>query len=184
MNSMARFAALVGVLAIAGSAGAQVTSFNGDTTGQPIWNRPVAGNPPTSLSGVGLTVTWQSQPLYVTVGGDYVFQETATGAWDNFTFLYQNSFDPNAQLTNVLIGNDDNPSVGLSGFTYNLTPGTQYFFISTGFDTPDFGAFQVAITPPSGSGGVFLGTVPEPTSLALVGLGAGGFAWRRWRKKA
>ena len=26
--------------------------------------------------------------------------------------------------------------------------------------------------------------VPEPTSLAIVGLGVAGFGWRRWKKKA
>ncbi|MGL5017988.1 MAG: PEP-CTERM sorting domain-containing protein, partial [Luteolibacter sp.] len=98
-------------------------------------------------------------------------------AWDNFSFLYAGSFNPTAPLANVLIGNDDQPTVGLSGFSYNLTADSQYFFVTTGFGNSDFGTFTNTI---SGPGNVFLGSnarVPEAGAIlpvfavVLVGLG-------------
>jgi len=163
--------------AMVGVASAQ--TFLGTTTGGPTWTRPVQGNPPTGISGVGVGVRYQTITFTVDVAGSYDFQNTAIGGWDNFTFLYQTAFDPTNQLTNVLIGNDDNPTIGLSGFSRNLALGTDYVFVTTGFAPGDSGAYELKVS--NLVGGVAT-VVPEPASMAAMGLGLAALA--RKRKKA
>ena len=150
--------------ALASVASAQ--TFTGTTVGGPTWNRPNANGalPPNALSGFATAVPLNSFNFTVATAGSYSVQSTATGGWDNYTFLYQNSFNAGSPLTNVIIGNDDNVSIGLSGFTATLTPGTQYFLVTTGRLNASLGAFSNAF---SGPGGVLS---PEPGTFALVGL--------------
>lgn len=71
-----------------------------------------------------------------------------------------------------------------------LTAGTTYFlytssfrdtsYVGTGTTAQPLGPYYIGA---SGPGAITFG-VPEPTSLALVGVGLGGFAWRRFRRKA
>ncbi len=145
---------------------AQAITFGGDTTGGPVWNRPFESL--SGLSAFGTNVPYQVTAFTVTVDGTYTFQNTATGGWDNFTFVYANAFDPAAPLANGLIGNDDNPSVGLSGFSPALTAGTAYFYVVTGFEAAEFGAYSAEITGP---GEVVLTAIPEPGTYGLMGLG-------------
>ena len=184
--------AIVGSLALATSLAAttflaptaQAVNFSGNTTGEPTWNRPLSGNPPTSLSGVGTAVPYESQPFYVTANGAYDFLITGTSPanWDTYAFLYVSNFDPTSQFTNVIIGNDDFPSIGQSGFNgVGLTANTQYFFVTSGFGNTNFGVYDGSIT---GGGDVILGTVPEP--LTMLGAGAAvafGTAFKRRKAK-
>jgi len=151
---------------------AQAQSFPGDTTGGPTWNRPVEGAPPTPpTSGVGTAVPYETISFTVDVSGPYAFNSIAAAIpvdpWDNYAFLYQNSFNPTDQFTNVIVGNDDFPNIGTAGFSsINLTAGTTYIFVSTGFANDDFGPYLLEI------GGPGTASVPEPTTLvAAAGLG-------------
>ena len=118
-------ACLLGALANPVSA----QSFPGTTAGGPTWNRPIGGTPPIVLSGIGTAVPYDLFSFYVSAAGTYSFVSTAN--WDNYTFLYRDSFSPTDQFTNVLIGNDDNPSVGSSGFNFDLQTGVNYFLVVT-----------------------------------------------------
>jgi hypothetical protein len=161
----------------------QTSSFSGTTAGGPTWNRPIAGTPPTTLSGLATDVPYQVTEFQVSASGLYNFLNLATNPlnWDNYTFLYQGSFNPSAPLANVLIGNDDFPGIGQSGFNnVLLTAGQTYFFVTTGFDNSDFGAFSTSVTGP----GLLLfptQVIPEPATLGVFcGLvGVCGLAARR-----
>ncbi len=141
--------AVISIVTTTPSAEAGAITYSGTTAGSPTWNRPVSGNPPTPpLSGVGTLVAYDVQPFYVTGTATFEFLSLATSPsnWDNYTFLYQNSFNPLTPFTNVLIGNDDFPSVGRSGFSYSLNSGTQYFLVTTGFANTDSGSFTNTIS--------------------------------------
>lgn len=146
--------------------------YDGTTVEEPTWNRPfaVGDDPPTELSMLATAVPYSFQFFEVDIAGDYVFQSTVTGpeSWDNYTFLYIGAFDANIPFANILIGNDDDDSIGGSGFTYRLEANTPYYFVTTGFNNDDFGTFRNTIfrMPETGSvvpifGAVFVG-------LALV----------------
>ena len=166
---------------LATPASAQYT-YTGTTVGGPTWNRPNAnGNlAPTSLHAQATAVPYSVFQFAVTTTGAYTFQSTSLSptSWDNYTFLYQTSFAAGSPLTNVVIGNDDNATIGLSGFAMSLTQGTTYFAVTTGAFNPVSGTFSNAINGP----GVV--TTPEPGTLGLLGLAllpCGAFLRRRRR---
>ncbi|MDN3675886.1 T9SS type A sorting domain-containing protein [Flavobacterium paronense] len=109
--------------------------------GGSTWDRPLASG--TGLSGVGVGISYHIYgPFTVDTGGSYTF--TSTQDFDGYIFVYQNSFDPNDQLTNFVAGNDD--SGPGSVITTNLTTGTDYYFVTTSFSPTDFGNFSTVIT--------------------------------------
>jgi hypothetical protein len=175
---------LVGsILAIGfvGTTPAQAATFtySGDTTGRPTWNRPGAGSPPTVISSY--TVPYDVFRFTVDAPGSYSFNSSSP--YDNYGFLYQGSFNPISPLTNVIIGNDDSSNIpGTSwdyGFSTNLTAGTNYFLVSTGFSLGESGAFTTTII---GSGNISAATAaPEP--FTIIGTLVGGTAAMRMRKK-
>jgi len=131
---------------------ADTITYTGTTTGGPTWNRPVAngGSAPVSLSGLATAVPYSVQSFTVSMAGLYSLQSTAvpSSGWDNYTFLYLNGFNPASPLTNILIGNDDNLTIGLSGFSLNLLAGTTYFFVTTGVTNGSFGSFSNTFSGP------------------------------------
>ncbi|MBS0188248.1 MAG: PEP-CTERM sorting domain-containing protein [Planctomycetes bacterium] len=158
---------LIAIAAVSlAASGASAQSWTGNTTGKPTYNRSLVGF--SGLSAVGTAVRYEVFQFTVTQNGSYTFQNTATGGWDNFTFLYQNAFNPGSPLLNGIASNDDNPGIGLSGFSIALTAGTQYFYVATGFANTDFGAYRVDVSSTSG-GQVVL--VPAPGAAALMGMG-------------
>ena len=165
---------------------AATLNYSGDTTGEPTQTRPSEnGNlPPIDLFDIA---NYQSQPFYVDVNGSYNFFSLAVSPanWDNYLFLYQNSFDPFNPLSNVIIGNDDFPIPGRSGFNgVGLTADIQYFLVTTGFGDMFFGTYDNSI---SGLGIVTAGTLPVPfefsPTLGLMIFGVGWQVQRMWKNK-
>jgi len=154
---------------------AHAIDYTGTTVGAPTWNRPVAATPPTSLSGSGTATPFSVQPFTVGTSGNYSFLSVANAPlnWDNYTFLYRTGFSSATPLVNAIVGNDDFPNLGRSGFdNISLTAGTQYFLVTTGFGNTDAGTFTNSI---NGVGAVNLGTgtvVPEAGAglLTLAGF--------------
>ncbi len=139
--------------------------YSGNTKGGPTFNRPqtagfeIAPTDPIALSTIGTRVPYFVQPFIVDTTDSYdVF---GSQNFDGIQYLYQNSFDPNNPLVNLLDGNDPFPDRGNSGFLgLSLTAGQQYVLVTTGFDDTNrsFGTFRNAITnvpiPDSSSMGV------------------------------
>jgi hypothetical protein len=163
-------AAAAALAALAGQAQAVVVVGTIALT-DPTFNRPISGTPPTILSISGSAAHYDLIELAVSATGSYVFQNTAVGAWDNFSVLYQNAFNPALGLLNALVANDDNPGVGLSGFTITLTAGTSYKYIATAFSNSGVGDYSVSITGP---GTITIGAVPEPGTYAMMAMGVAG----------
>lgn len=162
--------------------------FSGDTTGGLTYNRPIAGTPPTALSGVGTAVRYVVTPFRVTISGNYNFLNTTN--YDSYLGIHAGSFDPTNGLLNAIAYNDDFNGTLDGGFAnLALLAGVSYFAVSSGFDNTDFGAFRLDVNGPGnilpngGGGGVPPGGVPEPATWAMLIFGFAGIgaALRRRR---
>lgn len=164
---------------------AATLTYTETTVGSAVFNRPVDNfsSPPTAVAGPGGGMVGYSVFSFnVTAPASYVFQSTATSTnFDNFTVLYQNSFNPIDSVFNAIVANDDNLTPGLSGFTTALNPGINYFLVTTGFENIDAGTFSNTI---AGAGDIVPGTiaaVPEPATIlgSLTAFGYGIYSRRK-----
>lgn len=142
-------------------------TYTAVTTGQPTYNRPEAnGNlAPTVLSFYATNVAFSAQSLTVSQAGTYVMN--SVGPWDNYTILYNSTFNPLNPLNNVIIANDDNPTVGLSGFSVNLAIGN-YVLVTSGWLNSNAGTATNTITGP---GNITATATPETGTMAMLGIG-------------
>jgi hypothetical protein len=115
--------------------------------------------------------------------GRYDFSSTST-PWQNVISLYENAFAPSNNFSNFVSSSTQSPVFGVSTSTFfvpSLTAGTDYFLVTSGYRSTDFGSFTNTI---SGLGNISPSTtsaVPEPFSI--VGTLIGGTAALRMRKK-
>jgi hypothetical protein len=166
------------------SAQAATFTYSDTTVGGSVFNRPVDNfsSLPTAVSGAaGEAVPYNSFGFTVNAPDSYVFQSTAN--FDNFTVLYRNSFNPIDPIFNAIIANDDNLTVGLSGFTTALNPGTNYFLVTTGYDNPDAGTFTNTIVGAGTISPIAATSVPEPATIlgSLAASGYGVYSRRKTR---
>lgn len=148
-------------------------SYSVTTDGGPTWNRPFDT---TGLSMIGNDTPYHVESLQVSAAGSCEFLSEQDD-WDGFLFLYESSFDPDDQLTNLLALNDDFGSTRRSGFDdIPLNTGVTYFLVTTGFANASFGAFTNSVT---GDGVVTFGSsatvIPVPAALPMLLTALAGF---------
>ena len=166
-------------------------TYQGDTTGKPFWRRTAPGNPPTLVSGesdgnLGFSVPYSVFDFTVDTSGSYTIKSEsqptppANRKWDNFLVLYQDSFNPTKQLTNVIRGATTTTGSTVT-FDQELIAGQKYFLVTTGRrwndSVKDFGFFTNSIT---GSGQII--PVPESDSIPAM-LAAGGITLLLYKRK-
>ena len=178
-HAVASIAILCGALS---TAHADTYTFTGDTTGAPVFNRPVTLD---VLSSVGTAVSYDAFTFSVDASGAYSFL-TTTSAFDNFAVLYRDAFDPSVPLFNAVAMNDDLGGAPAfhAGFLHYLDAGSNYVFVNTAFANEQAGIYTASIT---GSGRILPGAltppVPEPATYAMLAAGLGVLAWRRRRQR-
>jgi hypothetical protein len=167
-------ATVAALVAVPASAGTLV--INGDTTGDPTYNRLLTT---TSLSAVGVANPYEVTSFTVGANGSYTVALDSLD-FDTFVSLYSPTFTPGNPLANVLAVDDDGGPGFNSLITFSLTAGVNYLAVATGFDPSDFGAYTMTI---NGPGEVLPAApaVPEPASWAMMisGFGLVGGAMRR-----
>ena len=134
--------------------------------GGPTWTRPVAAG--TGLSAVGVGISYHIYgPFAVDTTGLYTV--TSTQDYDGFIFIYQNSFDPNNQLTNFVAADDDFGTNASQILDVNLSTGTVYYLVTTSYSPTDFGNFSTVFTG--------AGAVTCPDGLAVPGFNETNFSY-------
>ena len=154
-----------------------ISSATGTTAApgsSPIFNKPYSnGNlPPTLASGAsGGSYFYNVSPFTVPTDGQYqLFSDTTANLWYDQICLYQNNFDPANPLTNCLLVSG--PSVNYPDPTYtsnlitNLTAGTQYYFVTCGYNPTNSGTL--------GSYANTVSPVTVPTLDSWTGTTVGG----------
>jgi hypothetical protein len=144
------------------------------TNTSPTFNRPLAGNPPTGLSGVGTSVYYREMTFSVNSNGTYTI-EMINPAFvggdpdDGFYALYSPSFNPASPLTNVLQSDDDSGPGYQPVFSRALTAGTQYVLVSTTYGNGMTGTFTDVISGPGTANWCqFGGGTTTPTATATT----------------
>ena len=119
------------------------------TSGKPTWNRPDENGSaaPVALSSSATAVPYDVYHFTVSSAGVYNITCTGTNPanWDTYLFLYSGAFDPQMPLNGAVIGNDNAPSIGTSGFSATLQTGTDYFLVTTGHDNSSLGGYALEI---------------------------------------
>ncbi len=198
---------IAGLASIAVGASAQTLFWSGDTTGGPTFNRP--GGMAVLAGSFANAVSYEVIPFWVTAGGNYVMELNGGPAngkthTDTFALVYGAGWNAATPLTGLINGDDDffspNAFTLLSGIgqgfassriatgesgNFNagglaLSASTQYYAVVTGFANVDFGTYLGAIG--GGQGTVNRGIVPEPATMAALGLGALALIRRRRSK--
>ncbi|GGY05865.1 PEP-CTERM sorting domain-containing protein [Massilia dura] len=167
----AAIAATALLVGFAHTAQADIVTWTGDTTAGPTFDRPFADFSDLSPNGPG--VRYNTIAFAVDEDGEYAFTLHGLG-FDTFLLLYENAFDPNAALTNGVAANDDLLNTRTSGFPAELSAGTQYFAVVTGFEAGEAGQYSLTV-----SGDGTISAVPEPSAWLMLAFGLTALACRQ-----
>ena len=140
-------------------------NYSSSTIGGPTFERPIEGTPPSSTSTGNFP--YHVQPFTVTEAGIYNISINIAN-YNPFLVIYENGFNPADSRINALSANNDDPFGNLGTFPFlseQLTPGKQYFLVTTSSSTDQSGNFTAEIT---GQGGINLGILPTLDFIAGV----------------
>lgn len=146
---------------VTSASNAAVHTFNATLNNAPTWNRPEQDL--KTLSADATAVPYYVYNFTPQRSGTYSFLSECANLtdWDDFTFLYRTSFNPATPISNLVAGNDDLNGLKSSGFSYSLTAGTQYVYVTTSAANQSYGDFNGYITAP---GSVTLYTLSGQTT--------------------
>ncbi|MCB0020364.1 MAG: hypothetical protein KDE09_21375, partial [Anaerolineales bacterium] len=116
---------------------APLPSYSGSTTGRPFWTRPNEG---TTCTLSANSVRYHVQSFIVDTDGLYNIASVQN--YNGYIHLYQDSFNPLAQCTNYLNGDNDALSSSSSEISSQfLEAGRVYYLVTSGFGSGNFGNF-------------------------------------------
>jgi len=144
-----------------GAAQAAVVAFERTTGGQPTFNRPLEDL--SGLSSIGTATAYDVQSFTVSTSGTYSFAGNST--FDSFFFLYGGAFDASSPLSNGLVGNDDAAGFNISGVSFDLVAGEQYFAVTTSYENADSGAYALSAAGPGNIIGLSSSTASEQVTI-------------------
>ncbi len=128
---------------LTGSLFAQTTFTGNLQNGDPTFNRPNEGAPPTSFSAFQ-NVRYDVYPVTITSTG--LITVSVTSSFDNFVILYSpDGFFPAIPLTNALVANDD--FIGQdAGFSYDITTTGTYYLVVSSFKNNVSGPYSATVS--------------------------------------
>ena len=132
------------LLLLSAGLSAQTTTYSGNLqNGDPVFNRPNEGTPPSSFSAFQ-NVRYDVYAIPITSTG--LITVSVSSSFDNFAILYDPSgFLPAIPLTNALIANDD--FIGQNaGFSYDITVTGTYYLVVTSYKNNISGAYTATVT--------------------------------------
>ncbi len=175
-NTIAAALLLAGVVQ---QASAGITTFTGDTGGQPTFLRPgdYGGPTPSFITGV----SYQAFDVAVSES-DWQYTFMTNCAYNCASFFYQGAFDPAKPGQNLMAASADD-GYQFSALMANMEVGQHYVYVVTGYYDWDTGGFSTTV---GGKGDITISAVPEPSAglMLLGGLAlVGAVARRRSRRR-
>ncbi len=114
--------------------------YSGTNAGGPLWDRPLSLPPTCSISGLG-PVNYSDQPFFVDAAG--TCDITSVQDYDGYLHVYEVSWDPLDQCTNLIALDDDGAGgIGTSDILgLPVNSGVVYWIVTSAFSAGQTGVF-------------------------------------------